>query len=235
MAILSIDLAYKRYADIGVVVMKQEHNSIKCELVEVKVGGTPTPEALAEWINGLCLLENIRIVLLDGPQGWKARDNGLLHSRCCERELNTPAKTGEPFSVKPANYGPFVEFSISVYEALASLGWERLSRVGSSSEASRLLIESFPLSAWRSLGIPHLPAKSKRPGLTWWIETLQERFALCASGSPTHDQLQAMVSGLAGLAIECNRWDSCDVAGSPPVSGRGYWYEGFIVNPRCPA
>ena len=173
MAILSIDLAYKRYADIGAVVMEQEHNSIECELLNVNVAGAPTGEALAEWINGLCLREDIRIILLDGPQGWKARDNGLLHSRCCERRLNTPAKTGEPLSVKPSNYGPFVKFSIGVYDALASFGWERLSRVGSPSESNRLLIESFPLSAWRSLGIPHLPAKSKRPDPTWWIEALR--------------------------------------------------------------
>jgi hypothetical protein len=231
MAILSVDLAYKRYADMGAVVMEQDHNSIKCELLDVNVAGAPTREALAEWINRFCLRKGIRIVLLDGPQGWKGKNNGLLHSRRCEKELNTPAKTGEPESVKPANYGPFVRFSIDVYEALAPLGWERLSRTDPRSEARPLMIESFPLSAWRSLGIKHLPAKAKKPSLTWWTEVLQARFAIRPSGMPTHDQLQAMVSGLAGLAIERNRWDACSVAGVPPAVEDGYWREGYIVNP----
>jgi hypothetical protein len=33
-------------------------------------------------------------LLIDGPEAWKDPDNGLQHSRVCERELNTPAKTG---------------------------------------------------------------------------------------------------------------------------------------------
>ena len=232
MAILSVDLAYKRYADIGAVVMKQERNSVKCELLDVLLEGVPSCRALAQWIQEVCARWDIRVVLLDGPQGWKARNNGLVHSRRCERELNTPAKTGEPCYVKPFNYSPFVNFSIGVYDALSSFGWERLSRIGPISKAQRLLIESFPLSAWRSLGIKHLPAKAKEPALTWWIEVLQERFTVRVSGMPTHDQLQASVSGLAGLAVEHNRWNMCAVAGVPPVIERGHWCEGYIVNPR---
>jgi hypothetical protein len=48
---------------------------------------------------------------------------------------------------------------------------------------------------------------------------------------PTHDQLQAIVSGLAGLAIESNRWSDCAVEGVPPVFEGGHWREGYIVNP----
>lgn len=233
MAILSVDLAYKRYIDIGAVVMEQQHDSIKGKLINIPLVGEPSCAVLADWLEGFCLREGIRIIILDGPQGWKSTDNGLLHSRCCERELNTPAKTGKPSSVKPANYGPFVKFSIGVYDALSSFGWERLSRIGSILKEQRLLIESFPLSAWRSLGIKHLPAKAKKPNLTWWLDVLQKRFALHPSSTPTHDQLQAMVSGMAGLAIESNCWDCCSVAGIPPVTEDGYWCEGFIVNPRC--
>lgn len=65
-------------------------------------------------------------------------------------------------SVKPANYSAFVRFSIAVYDALETRGWERLSKVGVAlGPARRVLIESFPLSAWRSLGIAPLPAKRK--------------------------------------------------------------------------
>lgn len=144
MAILSVDLAYRRYADFGAVVMERQQNRIRCELFDADLPGVPDCAALAQWMNDLCLRRCIRIILLDGPQGWKARDSGLVHSRCCERKLNTPAKTGEPVSVKPANYGPFVRFSISVYDSLCALGWERLARADSKSKVPRLLVESFP-------------------------------------------------------------------------------------------
>jgi hypothetical protein len=230
MAILSVDLAYKRYVDIGAVVMERSREVVECDLLDCPRVGEPSCGATAEWLNDVCLRRGIRIVLLDGPQGWKAVNNGLLHSRCCERKLNTPAKTGEPFSVKPSNYGPFVKFSISVYEEMTSLGWERL-QIDKAPTAERLLVESFPMSAWKSLKIPHLPAKAKKPILTWWIDVLRDRRAVRASRMPTHDQLQAIVSGLAGLAIESNRWGDCAVAGVPPVYEGGYWREGYIVNP----
>lgn len=231
MAILSVDLAYKRYADIGAVVMERAKGSVKCELLSLPVEGVPSREGLADWLDDFCLDRGIRTILLDGPQGWKARNNGLLHSRCCEKELNTPAKTGEPFLVKPANYGPFVSFSISVFDTMTSLGWERL-QLGRTSKSQRLLVESFPMSAWKSLGIPCLPAKAKKPIVAEWVNRIQDRFVVRPSGAPTHDQVQAIVSGLAGLAIEDNRWDDCAIAGVPPVLDSGHWREGYIVNPR---
>ena len=232
-AVLSVDLAYKNYADVGAAVLERDQGLIQCQLVRIPLTGAPSPEALAEYLDRFCFREGIRLLLLDGPQGWKAKDNGLRHSRQCERKLNTPAKTGEPMSVKPANYGVFVSFSIAVYDALGARGWQRLSTVGSALEPTRrILIESFPLSAWRSLGIAPLPAKAKaQPAdLASRVAELQELFPLRLSGTPTHDQLQAVVSGLAGLALEHNEWETCAVAGLPPALEEQYWREGFIVN-----
>lgn len=233
MAVLSVDLAYKDYAGIGAVVLEHRQALIQCELLRLPLTGVPSPKVLAEYLNAFCLQKGVYILLLDGPQGWKAKCNGLRHCRRCERELNTPAKTGEPFSVKPANYTDFVRFSIAVYDALGTHGWERLAMARSTfGPTSRALIESFPLSAWRSLRISPLPAKAKtRPeDLVDRIAKLQEVFPLRLSGTPTHDELQALVSGLAGLAIELNRWNACAVAGLPPTEERQYWREGFIVN-----
>ena len=39
---------------------------------------------------------DIRVLMLDGPQAWKSRDNGLEHARVSERQLNTACKTGLP-------------------------------------------------------------------------------------------------------------------------------------------
>ena len=237
MTVLSVDLAHKSYSDVGAVVLDQGQGGIHCELLPVSLNGTPSPATLADHLDGFCRQRAIRLLLLDGPQGWKSKDNGLKHSRLCERELNTPAKTGDPTSVKPANYGAFVRFSIALYDALETRGWERLSKFGVAlGPACRVLIESFPLSAWRSLGIAPLPAKRKArfEHLRNRLDALKELFPLRLSAAPTHDQLQALVSGLAGLAVGRDEWDACAVAGVPPVVEEQYWREGFIVNPKRP-
>jgi len=198
------------------------------------MSGAPSPEVVAEWLGAFCDQRGIQILLIDGPQGWKAKDNGLQHSRCCERELNTPAKTGEPMSVKPANYGPFVKFSIAVYDALTTCGWERLPASGIAiTPGRRFVIESFPLSAWRSLHLVALPSKAKarRDDLTGRLAALQELFPIRLSGTPTHDEMQALVSGIAGLSVEHNEWEACIVSGRAPTYEDGSWREGFIVNP----
>ncbi len=137
-------------------------------------------------------------------------------------------------SVKPKNYGAFVRFSVAVYDALGKRGWERLPTIGSPlGPTRRVLIESFPRSAWRSLCIPPLPAKAKTQpvDLDSRLAALRELFQLRVPGTPTHDQLQALVSGLAGLALESNNWEACAAAGFPPILEDGYWREGYIVNP----
>ena len=113
------------------------------------------------------------------------------------------------------------------------MGWARLSFVGAPlDKQTRLVIESFPLSAWRSLKIAPLPAKQK----TRSIELDQRLRELAAvvpfylSGNPTHDQLQAVVAGLAGLAVEKNAWNVCVPAGVLPFEDDRHWREGLILN-----
>lgn len=233
MAVLSIDLAYKKYQDFGVVILEQGQDAIRCDPVRLQLTGAPRAEELAGFLSDLCLEKHIRILLLDGPQAWKAKDNGLIHSRVCERKLNAPAKTGEPFVVKPANYSGFVKFSISVYDCLGAHGWERLTGIRTSiGLASLVLVETLPLSAWRVLGLAPLPSKKKcrEEDKARSIAQLLKLFALRLSFEPTHDELQAIIAGLAGLAIEQNDWDLCEVAGIPPAFEQGFWREGFIAN-----
>ena len=230
--IVSVDLAYKRFADIGVATLEQLPSGvIHCEFVrlpETKL----TPQTLADRINTICNDREVRTLLLDGPQAWKSPNNALRHSRVCERQLNTPAKTGELRLVKPANYTPFVVFSVGVYDALTRLGWQRLEAT-SGVPSGRVLVESFPLSAWRSLGLMPLPAKRRtRPGqVAERLALLKRVVPLEVSEEPTHDELQATVSGLAGFAIERGEWSACFVAGVAPHLLDGTWREGFIVNP----
>jgi hypothetical protein len=232
--ILSVDLAYKTFRDVGAVILRQEREEISCELAPIPLSGDPDPDQLAQFLVEYCEASHVRIILLDGPQGWKSGSNGLIHSRTCERELNTPAKSGLPGCVKPENYRPFVEFSIAVFDALSRLGWSRLpASQAPLSEQGGTAVESFPLSAWRSLGIKALPAKAKaRPiDLKSALESLMSLVPLRVAGTPSHDELQAIVAGLAGIALQGGRWDRCAVAGTPPVLEEGIWREGFIIKP----
>ena len=237
MAVVSVDLAYKKYRDIGIAVLESENGGIACEFVRPTLQGTPEPMTLARYLSDLCTERQSDLLLLDGPQGWKDPDNGLLHSRVCERSLNTPAKTGLPGSVKPANYGPFVTFSIRVYDCLSELGWTRFSGENRGLDGSqRVLVESFPLSAWRTLGVPSLPSKRRtQPSdLADRLKDLMNLFDLQVGEAPNHDELQALVSGLAGVCLEHGDWSRCEVVGEDPFELDGSWREGVIVNALRP-
>jgi len=159
-AIISSDQrsAYRRHHDIGVVLLSDDKSTLEARLLPVGLHGDPQPDKLAEYFANLAGDLQASVLLIDGPQGWKDPENGLEHSRVCERELNTPAKTGLPGAVKPANYRPFVEFSILFFDQLSARGWPRYQAGGA---AMGTTAETFPLAAWRSLGPKALPAKSK--------------------------------------------------------------------------
>lgn len=232
MGILSIDLAYRDYRDIGVAVLEPEGPATTVTFLPFPGRGAPTPEAVAGTILELAGKAASPMVLIDGPQGWKDPASPFPHSRICERRLNTPAKTGLPGQVKPANYAPFVAFSIQVFDALAAQGWSRFS--GERTSLRQVTIESFPLSAWRSLKLPILPAKAKARSEDLLSRTgaLVDRFNLILTTPPNHDELQALVSGLAGLELLKGPEGLVAVEGVPPFELEGTFREGFIVNPR---
>lgn len=237
MSVVSVDLAYRNYRDFGVAVLEPGPFGAVYELLVVAPGGRPKPEPgeFADLAIEICERVGASLVLLDGPQGWKDPANGLTHSRRCERLLNAPAKTGLPGSVKPANYAPFVTFAIRVFDSLHERGWPRYDPA-TWSPGEGTAIESFPLSAWRSLRLPCLPAKrrSQEADIRRHLDSLIGTGLLASGALPSHDQLQALVSGLAGLGVLAGARDSYDVVGSSPFALEGAWREGFIVNPtRC--
>ena len=160
MAVLSVDLAYRRWSDLGIVVLDRAAPSrsfnpaipgteipdlprinrpvprqradtpIHCEILPSQgpddAPGPVDANILAGQLNHLCTVRGIRVIMLDGPQAWKSRSNGLEHSRVSERQLNTAAKTGLPGIVKPVTYRAFAEFCLDVYDALCRRGWQRL-------------------------------------------------------------------------------------------------------------
>jgi hypothetical protein len=164
MAVLSVDLAFRRWSDLGVVVLSRAPSpppdpSVTCEIIALSPPGLVAvrdqapidPEILAGRLNHLCAVRDIRILMLDGPQAWKSAENGLRHARVSERQLNTAAKTGLPGLVKPATYRSFAEFCMDVYDALCRRGWRRLQTrpqpvapEPAAATPERMLVESYP-------------------------------------------------------------------------------------------
>jgi len=215
--------------------------SIRCEIIPSLVAGQDPGKVdaniLAGRLNHLCTVRAIRVIMLDGPQAWKSLSNGLQHARVSERQLNTAAKTGLPGMVKPVTYRAFAEFCLDVYDALCRRGWRRLdtgAHPGSGPE--RVLVESYPHAAWKALGLKPLPAKRRAR-----VSDLAEAYAalraivpMTTSRPPNHDQLQAIVGGLPGLALEERDAAGARIVGHAPRREGGHWREGFIVLPVAP-
>jgi hypothetical protein len=228
---VSVDLACKKYQDIGVAIMSREASGVRARLHNIALHGKPDPAGLADYLVALCERTGASMLLIDGPQGWKDAENGLPHARVCEKVLATPVKTGLPGCVKPGPFLPFAEFSIEVFDALHALGWERYA--GHVPSQARIAAESFPTAAWKSLGLPPLPAKAKCKGSVVRDAArlpVSER-GVAFGADPNHDQLQAVVSGLAAIALVQGNFDAISVVGESPTYKDGCWREGFILNP----
>ncbi|HEY1902439.1 MAG TPA: hypothetical protein VGG56_08430 [Terracidiphilus sp.] len=244
MAVLSVDLAHRRWADVGMVVLDRARaaaGTIACEIIPSVADGAENgivdANILAGRLNHLCTVRGIRVILLDGPQAWKSSANGLLHSRVSERQLNTAAKTGLPGMVKPGTYRPFAEFCLDVYDGLCRRGWRRLETQDQPGEApERVLVESYPHAAWKSLGLKPLPSKRrcKISDLAEAYAALKALVPFTTTRPPNHDQLQAIVGGLPGLALEERNTGAARIVGNPPRREDGHWREGFIVLPLAP-
>jgi hypothetical protein len=234
MTVLSIDLASRRYADNGIALLHGKPGHLEARLIRPEslgLSGQPDVESFANAIAELIEHESVRIILLDGPQGWRANHSTLVHLRHCERETRAPGKTGLPGVVKPATWTRMAEFSIALFDALHERGWPRLTSRWS---GERVASESFPTHAWRMLGHQPLPGKSATTTLAPWIEALANGGVAVPRGNVGHDEVQALVAGLAGIAMLQEGLAACDVRGQDPFIEDGAWREGFIVSPRLP-
>jgi hypothetical protein len=203
--------------------------------------GPVDANVLAGFLNHMAAVRGIQVMMLDGPQAWKSRNNGCEHARVSERQLNTAAKTGLPGMVKPLTYRPFAEFCLDVYDALCRRGWRRLETReqpvrGPERGPERVLAESYPHAAWKALGLKPLPSKrrAKVSDLAEAYGALRQVVPFTTDRPPNHDQLQAIVGGLPGLALEARDAAGAQIVGTPPRREDGHWREGFIVLPAAP-
>jgi hypothetical protein len=236
MPTLSVDLAFKDYRDIGVMTLVKRDGRIKASAVPLTtraLHGRPSAGGLADALVSLANEISAAWIFIDGPQGWKAPDNGCEHSRVCERALATQGKTGLPGVTQPGNDVGFITFAIELFDALDSRGWPRLPAPALPPSRRQCAFESFPTSAWRSLGLVPLPGKAATsPEMVLArLQSLRAVFPLDAADDLSHDELQALVAGLAGVALDDGNAAGVSIAGVPPTRLKGTWREGFIVNP----
>ena len=234
--VLSVDLAYTSYTAIGVALLERDVDRTMAQLLDLPLTGTPNPGELADWLHETARTHAVAGLCIDGPLGWKAPDTDSLHCRLSEKAVRAPGKTGlPPDGVKPRSYLAFTAFSIALFERLTMQHGYRLP--GSDGEANAPFVtESFPTAAWRALRLETLPAKSKtRPHD---LEAAVRRFeegtgiGITPSLTPlTHDQLQAVVGGVAGVRWASGERDAVLLAGAAPFRLDGSWREGYIMIP----
>jgi hypothetical protein len=82
--VLSVDLACASYANLGIVVLEEKNAAFAARPLasrDLGLTGTPSPQVLAASLATACRHLATPILLLDGPQGWKHPENGLI-PRC---------------------------------------------------------------------------------------------------------------------------------------------------------
>jgi hypothetical protein len=239
--ILSIDLAYKSYANFGFCLLQESRGKVlKVKVIsyhDLSLIGVPEARFFAGRVLRYCRDESVSILMLDGSQGWKYPDNGLADRRQCEQVLHTQIKTGVKGEAKPAKSGLFIGFCTDLFYELYQSGRCLLvsgTRIGVPQDKI-LVAESYPHAAWRQLGLRPLPSKSRctPEQIAYHTGELRRLAQLPEMKMLTHDELSALVAGLSGVAIACGDESGYLAVGAPPrISPEGYIMEGFIVVPR---
>lgn len=234
MRVLSVDLAYKHYRDCGVALLSQGDDAPQAQLLEISLAGTPDPRVLADWLADQADRHQVAGLCIDGPLGWRAPDTVSTHCRLSEKAVRAPGKTGlPPDGVKPRGYLPFTRFSIALFERLIGV-YAFVLPGHPPTSAERFVTETFPTAAWRQLGLTPVPAKAKTTPAALHDAVLRLRQAtgvVITPATPTHDQLQAVVGGLAPLDWARGARDRVRLAGVPPFRLDDCWREGYIMIP----
>jgi hypothetical protein len=238
--VLSVDLAHRKYVENGIAFLAQGSEEVQLIKTEdLGLRDPPTSENFADALSSFCDQEGVSVLLLDGPQGWREPKSQIEHMRLCERILNTPGKTGVNGTVKPRTYLPYIQFSIEVFHQLRTVyGWELLTSDWIKRPWQRWLVETFPTSAWKTLGLEKLPAKSKTTPaeLSARRDDLSIVSGLKLPNVLTHDELQAAVVLPVGKAIVAGDVERVILSGVDPyLTKKGMVLEGLIANPCFPS
>lgn len=206
---LGVDLASRSWRDMGFGLLAWSSNRwTRAEPGCLRGAGTLSPETVASCIDQFARERGVAIVSIDGPQGWREPDAAPRQGvgRLCEYQARTQGKTGEYGKAYPGTQRGWIEFSISVFDALLALPGVALANTPAplrSRESGYWVLECFPTESWRNLGLQPLPAKSAAPPsmVSDWAQQLWSKLSLPRVAAPfTHDDLQAIVAATAGVA-----------------------------------
>ncbi len=237
MNILAIDLASKRYSDFGFAFLEAGGRQPSFpDADEFGLADPPDVNTFAQAIDAYSHSKDVTVLLLDGPQGWRHPLSPIDHMRLAERVLNTPLKTGVPGEVKPKTYAGYAQFCVDLFSRLSfEYGWRLVTEDWPKSKSARWVVEVFPSSAWKLLGLKPLPAKSRtrKADRELAVEKLKDKTGYALPENLTHDQLQAAVVLPVGEAMSARKPDQLLMSGYDPIVGEdGVVHEGWILNPR---
>jgi len=74
MTILSVDLASRRYQDIGIAVIEYVAGTVRARFVKPRhaiLKAPPSVDVLAVFLLGIAQEAGSMAIFIDGPQGWK--------------------------------------------------------------------------------------------------------------------------------------------------------------------
>ena len=225
MTVISLNLNHKQYGDCGIVALRASDayvSVVPIGLSSVGLDGVPDADQVASFLASLAGELSAEFVF---------PDEGLDHARRCEQELAMPARTGLPGEARPAEHLGFAQFCISLFDALSTQMFPRLSTTGD--WPTHVAVESCPTCAWQSLGISPLPGKGETTpaDLDERLKALESCFPIDVRGELSHNELQATVAGMAGVALERRNLAGIAFAGVEPMLVDGAWREGYILSP----
>lgn len=251
-SVLGIDLASRRWSDNGTAILRFSGGTTPAwESLQYGClswpGAEIDPVIMSERILSAVSDQGIRVVCLDGPQGW--REPGAPQrkgvGRVCEYQTKCQGKTGEYGQAYPRTQKGWIHFCTQVFAHLRDSGRAVVANdVGlvadrSLDDGQFWILETFPTASWRQSGLTPLPAKSrvgrKPEQMLTFVESLRERFHLpnLIPWTGTHDDLQAIVTALPAVGL---LQGPCRVSalGKPgwlvpeDTERPGHWVEGLI-------
>jgi hypothetical protein len=237
-SVLSIDLALASFRDVGAALVQATADGhLTAQVIRLPQVGRPNADALAGWMEEVAEREQVRCIAIDGPLGWRGPNTDSPHCRLSERAVRAPGKTGlPPDGVKPRTYLEFSRLSIDIFERLTDRGW-RLPTDPTGGRVvgnARYVTETFPTAAWRALGMAPLPGKARSTAadVDAGVVRLSTALPIAISGVTTHDDLQAVVGGIAPAWWTVHALDRVAWVGAPPFRLDNSWREGFILVPK---
>lgn len=234
--VLGIDLACRRWADIGSARLEPlPDGGLRVVVPALAMpGGDPDPVALADLVDAHCRAHGVSVVALDGPHAW--RNPASVRSgagRWCERLVRAQGKTGVPGTALPRTQLRWTRFCIEVFDALLAKPGVALAGEEAGARAYTLM-ECYPTEVWRALGLPPLPGKAKCGAAETgnWRNRLEVATGWLIPQGLGHDDLQAVVAALPALAFARGQEGAVPV-GDPVVKVDGTRLEGWIWTLRA--